>query len=157
MTLQGRPSAGQWALIVVVAALAATGFALGVRALLQWSSDHELHPQTPTDRLMARKSEQLSHIVDGMLEHDYRKVEKAAEELHEISDSMEYFISDADYSPDRTAYEDSLDALEDAVRHNNSNAAIESADRLVDSCLRCHEHLVRDGRLGVGLGGGFAE
>lgn len=144
LTVSGRPTAKQWAMIVGGSALVIAGLVGLARFALEWAEDHEPGATQMSDRMMEKKSRQLQRVLDGMVAHDYDKVAKATREIEKISESMEWFIADESYEPDRAAFRDSLHELQDAVEANNSDAAILSADKLVDSCMRCHEHLLED-------------
>ncbi len=144
LTVTGRPSGRQWVLILTVVALVVLGVVGVARIALDWAENHDPAAAQMSDRMMEKKSIQLQRVLDGMVAHDYAKVAKATEEIEKISESMQWFIADESYEPDRAAFRDSLHDLHDAVEANNSEAAIRSADKLVDSCLRCHEHLLED-------------
>ncbi|MCR9164635.1 MAG: hypothetical protein ACE37F_13650 [Nannocystaceae bacterium] len=144
LTVTGRPSAGQWLLIVGGLGLLAVGGVGIARFALDWAENHEPGARQMSDRMMEKKSKQLQRVLDGMVAHDYAKVAKATQEIEKISESMEWFVADESFEPDRAAFRDSLHDLQDAVEANNSEAAIRNADKLVDSCLRCHEHLLED-------------
>ncbi len=142
ITVEGRPSAVQWLAILAVAGLGIGGILHVAHVALEWAEDHEPAATQMSDRMMEKKSRQLQRIIDGMVAHDYAKVADATEEIEKISESMEWFIADKEYEPDRTAFRESLHGLRTAAETNNTEAAIKSADALVDSCMRCHEHLL---------------
>ncbi len=144
MRIHGRPSRRQWFAVSAVAAVLIAGFAWAGAVALRWAEEHDMQEDPITDRMMDKKTRQLQRVLDGMITHDYKKVADAAEQIETISESMQWFIADAEYDADRTAFRDSLHSLQDAAGTNNSQAAIQSVDRLVDSCMRCHEHLAAD-------------
>lgn len=144
MRLHGRPSRRQWYAVSAVAAVFIAGFVGAAVYALQWAEAHDMAEDPISDRMMDKKSRQLQRVLDGMIAHDYKTVADAADKIETISESMEWFIADQEYDADRTAFRDSLHALQDAAGSNNSEAAIQSADRLVDSCMRCHDHLASD-------------
>ncbi len=144
MTIHGRPSRAQWLGVFAVAGLLIAGFVWAGAAVLRWAETHDIAEDPISDRMMEKKSRQLQRVLDGMIAHDYKTVADAAAEIETISESMQWFIADKEYDADRTAFQDSLQSLQAAAGSNNSEAAIKSADLLVDSCMRCHDHLAND-------------
>lgn len=144
LTLHGRPSRRQWVTISAVVAVVIGGFIWAAIAALRWAETHDMVEDPISDRMMDKKSRQLQRVLDGMIARDYKKVADAAGKIETISESMEWFIADKEYDGDRTALRDSLHALQDAAAANSSEAAILSADQLVDSCMRCHDHMATD-------------
>lgn len=142
ITIQGRPSPLQWLAILGGVGLAIGGVLHVAQLALEWATDYQPAATQMSDRMMEKKSRQLQRVIDGMVAHDYKQVADAAEEIEEISESMEWFIADKEYEPDRVAFRESLHDLRTAAETNNSQDAIKSADALVDSCMRCHEHLL---------------
>ena len=144
MILQGRPSPGQWLVIVAVVGLGIGGVVHVAHVALDWANEHNPAATQPSDRMMEKTSVQPQRVIDGMLAHDYAQVADATEEIEKISKSMEWFVADKEYEPDRTAFRESLEGLRAAADANNAQAAIRSTDALVDSCMRCHEHLLEE-------------
>lgn len=144
ISVHGRPSATQWLLILAGVGLVVGGVVHFAHVALEWANDHNPASAQMSDRMMEKKSRQLQRVIDGMVAHDYAQVADATEEIEKISKSMEWFIAAKEYEPDRAAFRDSLHSLRTAADTNNTEAAIRSADALVDSCMRCHEHLLED-------------
>ena len=140
--IRGRPSFGQ-ILVALVVLVALAGAVFAVDRFWRWAGEYDRSrtPGTMTERMMARKSQQLQHLLDGMIAHDYQKVSRAASELERISETMQSLISEQAYGSDGVAFRESLETLQRAVTANDSEEAIASADRVVDSCMRCHERL----------------
>ncbi len=144
LRVHGRPSGRQWAVVSAVAGLVIAGFIGAAVYALKWAETHDMAEDPISDRMMDKKSRQLQRVLDGMIAHDYESVADAAGKIETISESMQWFIADKEYDADRTAFRDSLHALQEAAGSNNSQAAMKSVDRLVDSCMRCHDHLASD-------------
>ncbi len=144
MKVHGRPSRAQWFWVSVIAGVLIAGFVWAGVVALRWAETHDMAEDPISDRMMEKKSRQLQRVLDGMIAHDYKTVADAASKIETISESMQWFIADKEYDADRTAFRESLRSLQAAAGSNNSEAAIKSADQLVDSCMRCHDHLAND-------------
>jgi hypothetical protein len=142
MEVHGRPSFGQ--LLVVLVVFAGLVFAVG--QFWEWAGEYDRNHTrgTLSEQMMTRKSHQLQRLLDGMIAHDYKKVSRATSELERISEAMQSFISERAYGADGVAFRESLESLQQAVAADAPEAAIASVDRVVDSCMRCHERLHAD-------------
>jgi len=132
---------GQWWLIgtIIGGVLFIALLAWGIYAL--WQLDEIPVRNTFRGQMMHRKSETMAVILDGLVRGDLGDVEDSAEQMWEIGDSLNWYMSSRRYGDNQERFRDSTAELIEAARQRDHSAAKESVFQLETSCIECHRLL----------------
>jgi len=135
--IRGKLSMGQ--ALAIAGVLVALGG--GIVWAWRWAASYEPSQGGMTNQMMHRKSREMQVILDGVLARDFRRVQRAAASLEEISAAMGWFISEAAYGADGEAFRAGLVRLRTAAAAEDSAACSAAASEVVGACLSCHERV----------------
>ena len=126
--------------LVLVAALLLGG-------LVSFGDASSPRPQKKTAELMRAKLTHSQKLLEGVTMHDFKIIEKHAEELIDISKAAEWKVLK---TPQYEMYSNDLrriagEMIENAKKKNGDAAALNYVD-LTLTCVKCHKH-VRDTRM----------
>jgi hypothetical protein len=143
MEIYGKPSLPQALALVALVVIFVGGVVASVAWAWRFAEGYNPASGGMTNQMMDRKSRELQAILDGLMQHDYRQVDRAAAELERISGATGWYISEASYGPDGAALREGLGALRAAVNSDDAAAAAAAASQVVNSCMHCHEQLTQ--------------
>jgi len=88
--------------------------------------------------MMHRKSTAMQDILEGMIRGDLRRVETAASRMNEYGNTIEWYLSSAEYQKNGEGFRGAVEDLRVAARDRDVDAAKEATLRLERSCIECH-------------------
>jgi hypothetical protein len=88
--------------------------------------------------MMHRKSTAMQDILDGMIRGDLSRVETAAGRMNEYGNTIEWYLSSAEYQKYGEGFRGAVDDLRVAARDRDVDSAKEATLRLERSCIECH-------------------
>ena len=95
-----------------------------------------------TSALMRRKLEQSQKVLEGVAMNDFKKIERHAEELIEISKQAEWrALKTPQYELYSTDFRRIAGNLVENARKKNIDAAALSYVDLTLTCVKCHKHV----------------
>ena len=143
MEIHGRPSGPQALALAALALIFVGGVVASVAWAWRFAEGYDPASGGMTSQMMGRKSREFQTILDGLMQHDYRQVDRAAAELERVSGAMGWYISEASYGPDGAALREGLGALRAAVSRDDAAAAAAAVSKVVDACVHCHEQIAQ--------------
>ena len=87
---------------------------------------------------MHRKSVAMQTILEAMITGDLQRVERTANQLVEYRNTIEHFLSSAEYEKYGEDFRKSVDDVIDAAARRDRNSTKEAILRLERSCIECH-------------------
>jgi hypothetical protein len=121
---------------------------LGSALLLSlWAASGHTAAQDKVAKLMQRKLEQSQKVLEGVALQDFKKIEKHAEELIDISRQAEWrALKTPTYEMYSNAFRRIAAAMIENAQKKNLDAAALNYVELTLTCVRCHKH-VRETRM----------
>jgi hypothetical protein len=119
-------------------------------ATLPGQSEVQPRPSRERDELMVAKLKHAKLLLEGIALADFKKIQRSAEELIQLSKTAEWR---AGRSPRYQMYTNEFrragEAIAQKARAKNIDGVTLHYFELTMSCVRCHQHLreVRDARL----------
>lgn len=89
-------------------------------------------------QMMHRKSMAMKTILEGMIRGDLHRVESAANQLVDYSNTIEHYLSSDEYEKHGEDFSRSVGDVIDAASRKDNNSAKEAVLRLERSCIECH-------------------
>jgi len=119
-----------------------TTVAIALLILWLWRNAAEIDGQPPRSGLnvqsMHRKSRAMHDILDGMIQGDLRRVKTAADQMAAHGNTIEVYLSTAEYQKHAKSFRGAVNDLGTAAREKEMDSAKEATLRLERSCLECH-------------------
>lgn len=95
---------------------------------------------------MHRKTNAMHDILDGMIRGDLRRVETAANRMNDYGNTIEWYLSAAEYEKHGENFRGAVDHLRAAAGERDMDSAKEATLRLERSCIECHVLMKEQGR-----------
>jgi hypothetical protein len=126
-------------------ALVVVGLAL---LLSPWAGNSRSAAQDKVAKLMQQKLKHSQELLAGLALNDFKKIEKNADELIEISRQAEWkaALKTPDYEVYSNDFRRIAGRLAESARKKNLDAAALSYVDLTLTCVKCHKH-VREARM----------